>query len=104
MLLRTLSGRKQRCVLITGAQDVEGEPLRALVADARQLPQFFNELSHRLGEFSHKRSGPCSAQALKPSPPSMPPMFTCMASSTLRPASLTAAVTRSCNISTSPDL
>src|SRR3954453_6584456 len=35
--------------------------------------------------------------------PSMPPSPDCMASSTLRPASFTAAVIMSCSISTSPD-
>src|SRR4028119_1069492 len=34
----------------------------------------------------------------------MPPSLPCMASSTLRPASLTAATIKSCNISTSPSL
>jgi hypothetical protein len=38
---------------------VEGEPLRALGADARQFAQFFDEASHRLCEPGH-------AGALKP--------------------------------------
>src|SRR5712692_1467630 len=37
-----------------------------------------------------------------PSPPSMPPIVDCMASSTFLPAPLIAAVTRSCSISRSP--
>src|SRR5579864_6363595 len=38
-----------------------------------------------------------------PMPPSMPPTVDCIWASTLRAASLTAARTRSCSISTSPD-
>lgn len=38
-------------VFIAGAQDVEGEPLRRLATDARQLLQFVDEPRHRLGEF-----------------------------------------------------
>src|SRR5271157_5802983 len=39
-----------------------------------------------------------------PNPPSMPPTVDCICASTLRAASLIAASTRSCSISTSPDL
>ena len=42
---------KQVSVFVAGAQDVKGEPLRRLAANARQLLQFIDEPRHRFGEF-----------------------------------------------------
>src|SRR6185312_13222006 len=43
-------GSKGLRVVFTGPQYVKGKPLSAFSSHARQLLQFFNELSHWLGE------------------------------------------------------
>src|SRR5436309_12003343 len=40
-------------IFITGAQNVEGEPLRVLAANPRQLLQFVDQPRHRLCKFGH---------------------------------------------------
>ena len=40
-------------IVVAGAQDVKGKPLRGLAADARQFFQFVDEPGHRLGKFRH---------------------------------------------------
>ena len=47
---------KQIGVFVAGAQDVKGEPLRRLAANARQLLQFIDEPRHRFGEFGQGTS------------------------------------------------
>ena len=42
-----------RRILVGGAQNVEGEALRALGSHARQFLQLFNEPGHRLGIAAH---------------------------------------------------
>src|SRR5258708_11521782 len=86
-------------VFRAGAKDVKCHPLRALTANARKLFQFIDESSHGLGKLGHEYPYIPGS----PRPPSIPPTLACMAWSTFRPASFTAAVTRSCSISTSPD-
>jgi hypothetical protein len=53
-----VDGTGQRIgILIAGSQDVEGEPLRALAANAGQLFQFVDQPAHGLGKFGHKKIG-----------------------------------------------
>jgi len=42
---------KQLGIFVTSAQDVKGEALRRLAADARQLLEFLDEPRHRLCKF-----------------------------------------------------
>src|SRR5215204_569559 len=100
-------------------QDMEGEPLRRLVPDAGQALELVDQLGDRLGVLKHRntedrvKKKPClplspqssalSSFYMSPGG-SMPPSLDFMASSILRPASLTAATMRSCSISTSPSL
>ena len=47
---------KQVGIFVAGAQDVKGEPLCRLAANARQLLQFIDEPRHRFGEFGQGTS------------------------------------------------
>ncbi len=47
-------GGKGFRIVFARTEDVEGEPLRALAADSRQLFEFVDEPGHRLGKFGHK--------------------------------------------------
>src|SRR4029077_8864632 len=90
---------------------MEGDALRGLGTDAGQLAQLVDEPRQR-GRVLHRGSlprprGVARARLLQNRPgifgipPAIPPSFSCRASSTLRDASLTAAVSRSWSISTS---
>jgi hypothetical protein len=46
---------QSRCILVAGAQDMEGKPLGALRAHSRQLLQLFNQPRHWLGITAHMR-------------------------------------------------
>src|SRR6185295_4624974 len=67
-------------------QQVVGEAGRGLRADARQAGQLADEPGHGIGHRAQKRPGMLCAIA---------PIFPCIVSSILRPASLTAARIRS---------
>ena len=49
-------GGQRLGVFIAGAQNVEGQPLRALRAHARQLLQLVNQPRHRLRKFRHRKN------------------------------------------------
>src|SRR5262249_25572928 len=86
--------REARGFLAGSPQQVEGDPLRGLRPDAREL----SELVHQPGD------GRGIVHQVRPgifSPPVSPPIFSWTSSSTLRAASFTAATTRSWSISTS---
>ncbi|HKE26648.1 MAG TPA: hypothetical protein VKB88_30045 [Bryobacteraceae bacterium] len=52
----THGGRQGFGVVVAGAQDVEGQPLRAFAAHAGQLLQFLDQSRHRFCEFGHGSS------------------------------------------------
>src|SRR5271169_6077720 len=83
-------------VIFARAQNMEAEALRTLATDSRQFLEFVDQPGHGFGKARHFSYSPP-----RPSPPSIPPTLDCIAWSTLRPASLSAAITRSCSISTS---
>src|SRR5271166_2200387 len=94
--------RQQFSIFVAGTQDVKSQTLRALAAHAGQFLQLFNESSHGLGESG--QNDLLNHIPGRPMPPSIPPRLDFRASSTLRDASLTAAITKSWIISISPDL
>jgi len=46
-------------IFVAGAQDVEGQPLRAFRADAGELFQLVDQARHRFGKFRHSHFSCC---------------------------------------------
>ena len=89
-------------------EDVIREPRRRLAADAGELGQLVDEVCERravMVAVEWQETGVALQRTpLEPGifiPPVIAPIDDCISSSTLRAASLTAALTRSCSISTS---
>ena len=89
LVLHVEDGLRQMLgIFAAGAQHVERDALRGLLPDAGQALEFGDEARQRFGEIGHRlRTCPGG----RPMPPSMPPIFCWISSSTFLTASLHAA-------------